>query len=253
MLSQPFALTGKRALITGGGTGLGLGIAHAFVQAGARVVLTGRREDVLQQACAELGEAAAYRVNDIGELAALPGLVAGIETSFGPLDILVNNAGINLKRPALEVTDEDVQRILHTNVTGLFALTREVARGMVARQAGSIIMITSMAALYGLSQVAPYSASKSAVLGMSRVLASDLSPHGVRVNCIAPGFIDSPMLRKALDADTARQQKVLGRTPMGRYGQAEDIGHAAVYLASDAARFVTGVNLPVDGGNSIGF
>ncbi len=240
-------------MITGGGTGLGLGIARAFVRAGARVVLTGRRADVLERACAELGEAATFRTNDLSELATLPELVREVESTLGPLDILVNNAGINLKKFALEVSDEDFQRIQQTNVAGLFALTREVARGMVARQSGSIINITSMAALYGLSQVAPYSASKSAVLGMSRVLASDLSPHGVRVNCIAPGFIDSPMLRQALDADPARQQKVLGRTPLGRYGQPADVGYAAVFLASDAAQFITGVNLPVDGGNSIGF
>lgn len=251
--SSPFTLRGKLALITGGGTGIGLGIARAFVQAEARVILTGRREAVLRQACDELGEAAVCLTADVADLDSLPGLVREIESTYGSLDVLVNNAGINLKKPMLDVSDEEFARILHTNLTGLFALTREVARGMVTRQAGSIINITSMAAMYGLSQVAPYAASKSAVLGMSRVLASDLSPHGVRVNCIAPGFIDSPMLRQALEADPARQQKVLGRTPMGRYGQTEDIGHAAVYLASDAARFVTGVNLPVDGGNAIGF
>lgn len=251
--SSPFSLRGKLALITGGGTGLGLGIARAFVQAGAQVVLTGRREAQLREACAELGEAASYRTGDVADLPALPALVGEVESAFGPLNILVNNAGINLKKPVLEVSDEEFARIIQTNLTGLFALTREVARGMVARRQGVILNITSMAAMYGLSQVAPYAASKSAVLGMSRTLASDLSPHGVRVNCIAPGFIDSPMLRQALEADPARQQKVLGRTPLGRYGLAEDIGHAAVYLASDAARFVTGVNLPVDGGNSVGF
>ena len=253
MTQNSFDLTNKLALITGGGTGLGLGIAEAFVQAGARVVITGRREEVLQHACQQLGPAATYQVNDVADLATLPGLVADIERQFGPLDTLVNNAGINLKKHTLEVTDAEFQAIIQTNLVGLFALTREVAKSMTPRGRGSIIMITSMAAMYGLSLVSAYAASKSAVLGMTRVLASDLSPHGIRVNAIAPGFIQSPMLAKALDADPERKRKVTGRTPLGGFGQPSDIGCAAVYLASDAARFVTGINLPVDGGNSIGF
>lgn len=253
MTQNPFSLSGKLALVTGGGTGLGLGIAHAFIQAGARVVITGRREDVLQNACQQLGPMASCQVNDIADLASIPVLVETIERQQGPIDILVNNAGINLKKHTLEVSDEEFQAIIQTNLVGLFALTREVAKGMTARKSGSVIMITSMAAMYGLSLVSAYAASKSAVLGMTRVLASDLSPHGIRVNAIAPGFIESPMLFKALNADPERKQKVTGRTPLGGFGQPADIGFAAVYLASDAARFVTGINLPVDGGNSIGF
>ena len=253
MTHNPFSLSGKLALVTGGGTGLGLGIAAAFIQAGARVVITGRREDVLQNACRQLGPMASCHVNDIADLASIPVLVETIERQQGLIDILVNNAGINLKKHTLEVSDEEFQAIIQTNLVGLFALTREVAKGMAARQSGSVIMITSMAAMYGLSLVSAYSASKSAVLGMTRVLASDLSPHGIRVNAIAPGFIESPMLTKALNADPERKQKVMGRTPLGGFGQPADIGYAAVYLASDAARFVTGINLPVDGGNSIGF
>ncbi len=250
---NPFDLTGKTALVTGGGTGLGLGMSKAFIEAGAKVIITGRREEKLREACEILGIHATYVVNDIADLSSIPGLVAAVERNSGNIDILVNNAGINLKKPTLEVTDEEFATIIQTNLLGLFALTREVSKKMVERGSGSIIMITSMAAMYGLSQVSPYAASKSAVLGMTRVLASDLSPHGVRVNAIAPGFIESPMLHKALNADPERKQKVIGRTPMGRYGQPEDIGHAAVFLASDAAKFVTGINLPIDGGNSSGF
>ncbi len=249
----PFSLENKLALITGGGTGLGLGMAKAFVEAGAKVVITGRREDVLQTAVAEIGSNATFVVNDVSNLAGLPELVRTIEAEHGAIEILVNNAGINLKKHALDLTDEEFQTIIQTNVNAVFALTREVARGMMERKGGSIIMITSMAAMYGLSKVAAYGASKTAVLGMTRILASDLSSHGIRVNAIAPGFIDSPMLRKALDSDAERKAKVMGRTPMGRLGEASDIGYAAVYLASDAAKFVTGVNLPVDGGNSVGF
>jgi NAD(P)-dependent dehydrogenase (short-subunit alcohol dehydrogenase family) len=249
----PFSLENKLALITGGGTGLGLGMAKAFVEAGAKVVITGRREDILQAVVEEIGDNAAFLANDVSNLAGLPELVKTIEARHGAIDVLVNNAGINLKKHALDLTDEEFNTIIQTNVNAVFALTREVARGMVERKRGSIIMITSMAAMYGLSKVAAYGASKTAVLGMTRILASDLSPHGVRVNAIAPGFIDSPMLRKALDSDTERKAKVMGRTPMGTLGSAEDIGYAAVYLASEAAKYVTGVNLPVDGGNSIGF
>ncbi|QMU31301.1 SDR family NAD(P)-dependent oxidoreductase [Adhaeribacter radiodurans] len=253
MTTSPFDLSGKLALVTGGGTGLGLGIAEAFIQAGARVVITGRRLEVLQDACKQLGPMANCQVNDVADLASIPDLVQTVQQQSGPIDILVNNAGINLKKHTLEVTDAEFQAIIQTNLVGLFALTREVAKGMVERRAGSIIMITSMAAMYGLPLVTAYSASKSAVLGMTRVLASDLSPHGVRVNAIAPGFIQSPMLLKALETDPERKRKVTGRTPLGGFGQPSDIGYAAVYLASEAARFVTGINLPIDGGNSIGF
>lgn len=248
-----FDLSGKIALVTGGGTGLGLGMAKAFVDSGARVVITGRREQVLKEACEKIGNNCIYRSNDIRDLKSLPELVLDIEGNIGPIDILVNNAGINLKKNALDVTNDEFQDIIQTNLVGLFALTREVARKMVERKKGSIIMITSMAAMYGLSQVSAYAASKSALLGLTRVLASDLSSSNVRVNAIAPGFIESPMLLKALDADPSRKRRILERTPMNQFGTPEDIAAAAVYLASDASRFVTGVNLPVDGGNSIGF
>ncbi|CAN5622635.1 SDR family NAD(P)-dependent oxidoreductase [soil metagenome] len=253
MQKKPFDLTGKVALVTGGGTGLGFGMTQALIEAGAYVVITGRREEKLQEACEICGNKAGYIVNDVNDLKGLPALVQEIESKYGAIDILINNAGINLKKHTLEVTDEEFQNIIQTNLNGLFALTREVAKKMKERKAGSIINITSMAAMYGISYVSAYAASKSAVLGMTRVLATDLSPFGIRVNCIAPGFIESPMLFKAFDADPERKNKVLGRTPMGKLGLPQDIGYAAVYLASDASRFVTGINLPVDGGNSIGF
>ncbi|MEX2601877.1 MAG: SDR family oxidoreductase [Balneolaceae bacterium] len=252
-MSIDFNLDGKRALITGGGTGLGFGISRAFTDAGAHVMITGRREKVLAQACQKLGDHARYTAHDITDLASIPGLVNQLESEWGAIDILVNNAGINMKKEPLEVTDQEFSSIIQTNLNGLFAMTREVSKRMVKRKEGSIVMITSMAAMYGLPQVSAYTASKSAVLGLTRSLAVDLSPMGVRVNAIAPGFINSPMLKKAFQSDPEREQKVLGRTPMNRLGEPEDIAMAVVYLASDASRFVTGVNLPVDGGNSIGF
>jgi len=240
-------------LITGGGTGIGLGIAKAMQEAGADVILMGRRKDVLEQAVASLMGNAAYVQGDVADLPSLPGLIKKIEEVKGPIDVLVNNAGINMKKMALEVSDEEFQRIIHTNLNGLFAMCREVGKFMQQRKSGVIINITSMAAIYGLPLVAGYASSKTAVLGLTRTLASDLAPFGIRVNAIAPGFIESEMTRKALDADPPRKKRALDRTPMGIMGQPEDIGFAAVYLACDAAKFVTGVNLPVDGGNSIGF
>jgi NAD(P)-dependent dehydrogenase (short-subunit alcohol dehydrogenase family) len=250
---QVFSLAGRVALITGGGTGIGLEIARCMVAAGATVIITGRRESVLQESAAELGEGAHFLVNDVTDLGSSEGLVEQVEATYGPLDILVNNAGINMKKPALEVTDEDFSRIIHTNLNAVFALTRAAAKRMVARRSGTIIMISSMAAYYGIDRVVAYAASKSAVEGMVKVLASEFSAHGVRINAIAPGFIETEMSRTAMNSDPDRRDRAMRRTPMGKFGKPSDIGHAAVFLASDAARYVTGVSLPVDGGNSIGF
>lgn len=250
---QVFSLAGRVALITGGGTGIGFEIARCMVAAGATVIITGRRESVLQESAADLGEGAHYLVNDVADLSGLDDLVEQLEATHGPLDILVNNAGINMKKPALEVTDEDFNRIIHTNLNAVFALTRAAAKRMVPRRSGSILMISSMAAYYGIDRVVAYAASKSAVEGIVKVLASEFSKDGVRVNAIAPGFIETEMSRTAMNSDPDRRDRAMRRTPMGKFGQPSDIGHAAVFLASEAARYVTGASLPVDGGNSIGF
>lgn len=213
-----FSLAGQLALVTGGGTGIGLEIARCMVQAGATVVITGRRQAVLQAATADLGERAQYLVNDICDLGALDDLVARIEAEYGPFDILVNNAGINMKKPALEMTDEEFSRIIHTNLSAVFSLTRAAGRRMVARGSGCILMISSMAAYYGIDRVVAYAASKSAVEGMVKVLASEFSAHGVRVNAIAPGFIETEMSRTAMNSDPDRRDRAMRRTPMGKFG-----------------------------------
>jgi len=248
-----FRLDGQLALVTGGGTGLGFGICQALTQAGARVVMTGRRQDVLRDACQQLGSAASYLQHDVTDLSTIPGLVQRIEEELGPLDILVNNAGNHLKRPAVETSDADLAGILQTHLLGSFALSRECGRRMTGRGRGSILMIASMSALFGIPQVSAYSAAKSAMAGLTRALAVEFSPHGVRVNAIAPGWIDTMLSRKAFEGDPARKQRILDRTPMGTLGEILDVGYAAVYLSSPAARFVTGIVLPVDGGASIGF
>jgi NAD(P)-dependent dehydrogenase (short-subunit alcohol dehydrogenase family) len=250
---QVYSLAGQVALITGGGTGIGFEIARCMVAAGATVIITGRRESVLQESAADLGEGAHFLVNDVADLGSLDSLVEQVEATYGPLDILVNNAGINMKKPALDVTDEDFSRIIHTNLNAVFALTRAAAKRMVARRSGTILMISSMAAYYGIDRVVAYAASKSAVEGMVKVLASEFSAQGVRVNAIAPGFIETEMSRTAMNSDPDRRDRAMRRTPMGKFGKPSDIGHAAVFLASEGARYITGVSLPVDGGNSIGF
>jgi NAD(P)-dependent dehydrogenase (short-subunit alcohol dehydrogenase family) len=245
--------TKKIAIVTGGGSGLGFAIAQKFTANGITTIIAGRDKEKLAKAKETLGELCYAIPCDVSDLKSVPAFVKGIIDQFGQIDILVNNAGINMKKEFTEVTDEDFQNILTTNVTAVFALSREVVKHMLERNSGSIINISSMAAQYGLPKVIAYSASKTAIDGMTRAMAVELSPKGIRVNAIAPGFIYSAMTAKALDSDPERKAKVFGRTPMGHMGQPEDIGNAALYLAGDAAKYVTGVILPVDGGNSIGF
>jgi len=253
MDGSAFRLDGQVALVTGGGTGLGFGICQALVDAGARVVMTGRREEVLHDACVELKGSAQYLRHDLDDLPSIPVLVEEIEDRFGPLDILVNNAGNHLKKSAVETTDDEFAVVLQTHLFGVFAMTRECARRMIERRRGAIVMIASMTSLFGIPSVSAYGAAKSAVAGLTRLLATEFSPHGVRINAVAPGWFDTALNRQAFAGDPGRLEKILSRTPLGRVGEPLDVGYAAAYLCSPAAKFVTGVVLPVDGGASIGF
>jgi len=248
-----FRLDGEVALITGGGTGIGLGMAQALHAAGAQVVLVGRRAELLQAAAAELGDGAHWETADVTDFAALPALVERVIAKVGKISILLNNAGINFKKPAIDTEVADFSNMLDTHVLAAHALTKAVLPGMLAAGHGSILFTASMTSLMGMPGVIAYSAAKSAYVGMVRALSVEVAGQGVRVNAIAPGWIESPMLRKALDPDPARAERILQRTPMNRFGEPEDIGLAAVYLCSPAAKFVTGVLLPVDGGASQGF
>ncbi len=250
---NPFRLDGETALITGGATGLGRAIALSMAAAGARVVLAGRRVALLQATAAGIGPRAAVVRCDVARFSEAHRVVESAEKAFGPITILVNNAGIHLKKSAAETSETEFLTLLNTHVLGSHALTRTVLPGMLRRKHGSVVFILSMASLFGIPKAFAYSAAKSACLGMVRALATEVSPGGVRVNGIAPGWIATDMSRKAMDGDPGRRRKVLGRTPLGRFGQPEDIGLAAVYLCSPAAKFVTGAVLPVDGGVSIGF
>ena len=241
------------AIVTGGGSGIGLAITEKFVQNKITTVIVGRDLEKLHQAKQKLGELCVPIVTDLSDLSAIPSLVKQVIKQFGHIDILVNNAGINMKKEFTDVTDEDFQKVILTNLTAVFALTREVVKNMLPAGKGSIVNISSMAAQYGIPKVIAYSASKTAIEGMTRAMAVELSPKGIRVNCIAPGFIATEMTSKAFNNDVDRKNKALSRTPMGVMGAPSDIGDAALFLATDASKYITGVVLPVDGGNSIGF
>jgi len=248
-----FSLQGHLALVTGGGTGIGQSIARCMHASGATVLLVGRREAELAAAVAAMGDRASYIVHDITKLSEADGLVKRVQKEHGPITCLVNNAGRHLKKPAVDTTPEEFQEVLTTHILAAHALTRAVTPTMVDRKQGTILFTASMASLFGIPLVIAYAAAKTAMIGVVRTLTTELSPHGIRVNAIAPGWIETEMSRKAMDGDPTRKNKVIGRTPMAKFGAPDDVGWAAVYLASPAATFVTGTILPVDGGASIGF
>jgi NAD(P)-dependent dehydrogenase (short-subunit alcohol dehydrogenase family) len=217
------------------------------------VVITGRREELLAKAVQQLGKNVFAEQHDVTDLASSAGLVERIARHHGPPNVLVNNAGTHVKKSLEGHTFDDFHGILATHVEGAFAVTQSVVPFMKQAGSGSILFIASMSSLIGMPNIVAYSAAKSAYLGMVRSLASELGPHNIRVNAIAPGWIETPMLHAALSGDPERQRKILSRTPQQRFGKPEDIGWAAVYLNSPAACFINGVVLPVDGGASIGF
>jgi NAD(P)-dependent dehydrogenase (short-subunit alcohol dehydrogenase family) len=241
------------AIVTGGASGIGLAIAEKFCQNGIFTIIIGRDENKLQAAQKMLGNKGKTIQFDLTQLKGIPDLVKDIHSQYGHIDILVNNAGINMKKEFTQVTDEDFQTILHTNVNVVFALSREVVKVMEQQGSGSIINISSMAAMYGIPKVIAYTASKSAIEGMTTAMAVELSPKGIRVNAIAPGFIATDMSAKALNNDEERKRKVLGRTPMGYLGKPEDVADAVLFLATNSSKYITGTSIRVDGGNAVGF
>jgi NAD(P)-dependent dehydrogenase (short-subunit alcohol dehydrogenase family) len=243
----------KVAVVTGAASGLGKAIAEKFVSKNIFTIIIARNEEKAKATSQSLGALCSYEICDLGQLELLPTLVNKIIEKYGHIDILVNNAGIHLKKPMLEVTDEEFQRVVLINQTVVFSMSREVGKQMIKQKSGSIINISSMASQYGIPQVIAYTAAKSAVEGMTRAMAVELSPFGVRVNCIAPGFIKTNMSSSALDNDPERKKKVFSRTPMGRLGSPEDVANAAYFLSSDETEYITGTVMCVDGGNSIGF
>ncbi|MGL1888144.1 MAG: SDR family oxidoreductase [Reichenbachiella sp.] len=246
--------TAKVALVTGGSSGIGYAIAQRFVNERYQVIITGRNEEKLAQAVKEIGANCEGVPFDMDAVDMMPQFVQQLVDKYGHVDVLVNNAGINMKKPFIEVTDEDFDRIVKTNQSALFSLSREVVKVMLQQEnKGNIVNISSMAAQYGIPKVIAYSAAKTALEGMTRAMGVELAPEGVRVNCVAPGFIKTPMSSKALDSDPERKNKVMSRTPMGRLGQTSEVANAVFFLASDEASYITGEVIKVDGGNAIGF
>jgi NAD(P)-dependent dehydrogenase (short-subunit alcohol dehydrogenase family) len=243
----------KVAIVTGGNSGLGFATAKKFCDNGIKTYIIGRTKNRTEEACEQIGENAVPIIFDLTHLEGIPEMVEDIFKKEGHIDVLVNNAGINLKKDFIDVTDAEFEQIIRTNVFSVFAISREVVKKMKETGGGSIVNISSMAAQYGMPKVIAYSASKTAIEGMTRAMAVDLAQYNIRTNCIAPGFIKTKMTAKALDSDPPRKEKVFSRTPMGKMGMPEDIADAAYFFALDEAKFVTGTVLPVDGGNSIGF
>ena len=248
-----YSLAGRTALITGGGTGIGLAIAKCLAACGAKVVLSGSREEPLQTAASEIGELASIQVMDVNDTAAAPALAATLREKHGPIGILVNNAGINMKKPFTETTEEEMLGVFQTNVMGGLALARALHPQLKESGDGSVVFISSMAALMGIPLVAAYSVAKSAVTGAVRAIAVEWGTDGIRVNAVAPGWIDTTMSRRAFEGDPTRKEKILTRTALRCLGDTEDVGWSVAYLCSPAAKFVTGTVIPVDGGASMGF
>ena len=243
---------GKTAIVTGGGSGLGFATATKFCKNGIKTYIVGMNEEQTKEACLELGKNAVPVIFDLTNLEGIPAMIQEIAKD-GAIDILVNNAGINMKKEFIDVTDEEFFKIIQLNVLSIFAVSREVVKVMKEHSGGCIVNISSMASQYGIQKVIAYTASKGAIEAMTRAMAVDLAKYGVRVNCVAPGFIKTKMSEKAFSDEPQRRDKVLDRTPMGILGTPCDIADAVYFYANNESKFVTGTILPVDGGNSIGF
>ncbi len=242
-----FDLKGRTALVTGATGGIGAAIAKALHGAGATVVLSGTRENVLEERVCELGGERVHAVPaNLSDPESVAALVPAAEQALGRgVDILVNNAGITRDTLAMRMKPEQWQQVLDVNLTAAFRLSQAVLKGMMKARWGRIVNITSVVALTGNPGQANYAAAKAGMIGMSKSLAREVAARGITVNCIAPGFIETPMT----DALNEKQREaILAQIPAGRLGSPEDVAAAALYLASDAAAYVTGQTLSVNGG-----
>ena len=243
-------LTTRTAVVVGGTSGIGLALARGLAEAGADVIPTGRRLDHLERAAGEIGELGRRSIAaacDITELANVERFRDAVFREFDSVDILVNCAGITMKAPTLDVSEADWNRVIETNLNGTLRACQVFGRHMIQRGYGRIINIASLASSTGFFQVAAYAASKAAVVSLTKTLAVEWAQHGVCVNAIAPGVFRTDLNRALLDG-TPRGEELLMRTPMHRFGRVEELVGAAVFLASEAASFVTGHVLAVDGG-----
>src|SRR5687768_5603233 len=243
-------LNGRVAVVIGGTSGIGRAIAHGLARAGADVVCSSRRKDqvdVVASEIEEIGRRTSRCVSDVGDQRSLQNLLGETIAVLGKADILVNSAGITKRVPTLELDDDDWEGILETNLNGTFRACKVFGKHMIENGYGRIINIASLSSFVGLYEVAAYSASNAAVASLTKSLAIEWAKHGVNVNAIAPGVFRTALNQKLLD-ETPRGREFKLRTPMGRFGKVEELAGAAVFLASDAASFVTGEVLVVDGG-----
>lgn len=250
MASDLFDLTGQTALVTGASKGLGRAMAKALAQAGASLALCARTLDDLRAARAELtaaGACAEVFPMDVRDAASVRAAVDGALAAFGHIDILLNDAGVNVRKPTLELSEEEWDRVIDTNLKGSFLVARAVAPQMIARGRGKVINVSSIFGAVGLPNQLAYAASKGGVVQMTRVMALEWAKSGVNVNAIAPTYFETE-LTAPIRNDPERFRFINERTPMGRWGHVEELAGTVVYLAARASDFVTGQTLYVDGG-----
>jgi 3-oxoacyl-[acyl-carrier protein] reductase len=240
-----FDLTGKTALVTGASGGIGGAIARALHAHGATVVLSGTRVEALEALKNELGSRAHVAVCDLADVASVEALPKTAEAAAGPIDILVNNAGITRDNLSMRMSNEEWDQVIAVDLTAAFRLTRAVLRGMMKKRWGRIVSITSVVGATGNPGQCNYAAAKAGLVGMTKSVAYEVASRNITVNCVAPGFVVTPMT-DVLNED--QKKAVLGRIPAGRFGSPEDIAAAVVYLASNEAGYITGQTLHVNGG-----
>jgi NAD(P)-dependent dehydrogenase (short-subunit alcohol dehydrogenase family) len=251
---ERFRLDGQVSIVTGASRGLGQAMAEALAGAGSDLVITGRRPETLEPVAQAIRTTTGRKVlplaMDVAEVADIRQGVDRVVTEFGRIDVLVNNAGLNERKSALEYTEETWDRIMDADVRGAFFLAQACAGVMLKRGRGKIINILSLTTAWGLPTVVAYTAAKCGLLGLTRLLAVEWAPHNIQVNGLAPGFFRTELTRQV--REDARGDWVVHRTPMGRWGEPEELTGAAVFLASAASDFVTGTTIWVDGGMTAG-
>lgn len=252
-MTEWFSLKGRVALVTGAGRGIGRAVAQALGAAGADVACCARSTAQVEAAADEIrrhgGRACAFTL-DVTRADEIEGVVRAVGATLGAVDVLVNNAGVTLEKRTTDVTDEEWERVLATNLTSMFRLARAVAPDMIRRGSGKIINIGSMYGAIGVPRYAAYCASKAAAEALTRSLAAEWGRHGIQVNCLAPGYINTDISRTAL-ADEKTRAVFLSKVPARRIGEPEEVGPLAVYLASPASDFMTGQTVYLDGGQTI--
>ena len=249
-MTDPFDLSGKVALVTGASQGLGQRFAQVLAEKGARVALAARQVeklDSLRSAIEQSGGTAGVAPLDVTDMASIDACLDQVEQEHGPIDILINNAGVAVSKPALEQTPDDWDRVVDTNLKGAFFVAQAAGRRMVGRGEGGVIVnIASVLAFEVIGHLAPYAASKGGIWQVTKTMALELARHGIRVNALAPGYIETDINRDFLRSETGQQ--MVKKIPQRRYGEPQDLDGALLLLASDAGRYITGSVIVVDGG-----